>query len=64
MASPPKRSVFPLLLILFLAACLIFPRALYSVRLAMMEMRYSGLVLLLCAAFVWVLIKLGPGNRG
>lgn len=64
MAKPPERS--RLSLIVFLAICglcLVLPRYFYSVRLAIMEFRYSALVLLLVAGFIWILLKVGPRDK-
>jgi hypothetical protein len=65
MSSPPERSRLPLLLALvaFCVVCFVFPRVLYSFRLALMEMRYLGIIAVLCGVLVWVLVKLGPRNR-
>lgn len=61
MTETPQRSRWSL--IVFLAVCglcLVLPRYFYAARLAVMELRYSALVLLLVAGFIWVLLKIGP----
>ena len=60
--SPPKQSRLPLLLafVAFGVVCFVFPRIYYEFRVALLEMRYFGLFVVLCGLFIWVLIKLGP----
>ena len=62
---PSSRPRIPLLLclLLFAVICFVVPRFRYAVDVAVLELRYSALFLILLAAFVWVLIKLGPRNR-
>ena len=66
MAPPPKRSRIFLLLALAAFGVLAFvvPRVMYAARLALLEMRYFGLFVLLCGLFIWALLKLGPRDRG
>ena len=53
-----------LALVVFCAVCFVVPRIFYSFRVALLEMRYFGFFALLCGLFIWVLLRLGPKNRG
>jgi hypothetical protein len=57
-----SRTRFPLLLslLLFVVICFVVPRLRYAVDVALLELRYSAFILILLAAFVWILTKLGP----
>lgn len=65
MASPPQRARIPFLLVLlaFAVICFVVPRVRYAMDVALLELRFSGLVLILIAAFVWILLKLAPRDR-
>lgn len=65
MPAPPERRRIPFLLLFlaFMGICFVVPRMRYAMDVALLEMRYAGLVILLLAAFVWVLVKLGPRER-
>ena len=61
MASPPERRRLPLIAFIAICVlCMLLPRYFYGVRLAMMELKYSALVVLLLAGFLWILLKIGP----
>ena len=63
MPSPRSRLSLPFVLLLFGVICFVVPRFRYAVDVALLELRYSALVLVLLAAFIWVLIKLAPSDR-
>jgi hypothetical protein len=63
MASPRARIPLLWLLLLFAVICFVVPRFRYAVDVALLELRFSALFLILLGAFVWVLIKLGPRDR-
>jgi uncharacterized membrane-anchored protein len=63
--SPPERGRISLLLVaaVFCVVCFALPRFAYAVRLELLELRYFGLFLAVIALFIWVLVKIGPGDR-
>jgi hypothetical protein len=62
-SSPRPRRPWWVLLVALLLICYVVPRARYAMDVALLDLRYSGLVLLLLGAFIWILVKLAPRNR-
>jgi hypothetical protein len=63
MPSSRARISILLSLVVFAVICFVVPRLVYAADVALLELRYSALFLIVLAAFIWVLVKLGPRDR-
>ena len=60
MRSPGRFKLQLLLgLVVFAGLCVMLPRFLFVVELGLRELRYFGWLLVLVAAAIWLLVKLG-----